>query len=101
MLNICYPITIRYVDNTRTKDYTTGKTSEHLTCRLESVITWRHNKNPGTISYGGGDYGAYMVSDNSNYVLPHSYLNLPENMNEMTTVSVLSGRQLSGAFLCC
>ena len=28
---------------------------------MESVITWRHNKNPGTISYGGGDYGAYMA----------------------------------------
>ena len=29
--------------------------------RLESVITWRHNKNPGSISYGSGDPGAYMA----------------------------------------
>ena len=32
------------------------------TCmRLESAITWRHNKNPGTVSYGGGDAGAFMA----------------------------------------
>jgi hypothetical protein len=29
--------------------------------RLESVITWRHNKNPGTISYGAGDPQSYMA----------------------------------------
>lgn len=25
------------------------------------MITWRHNKNPGTITYGGGDYGSFMA----------------------------------------
>lgn len=33
--------------------------------RLESAITWRHNKNPGVVSYGGGAgfYGALVAKN--------------------------------------
>jgi hypothetical protein len=49
----------RYGDNCRFNQ--TGDVVVARCMRLESVITWRHNKNPGTISYGGGDPGAYMA----------------------------------------
>jgi hypothetical protein len=51
----------RYIDNTRSENFTSGVVSNSRTCRLETVITWRHNKNPGSISYGGGDYDSYMA----------------------------------------
>ena len=51
----------RSVDNTRSVDFNSGAASVSLTCRVESVVTWRHNKNPGSITYGGGDFGAYMT----------------------------------------
>ena len=52
----------RHVDNARLVNLSTGVVEATArTCRVESVITWRHNKNPGTITYGGGDFGSHMA----------------------------------------
>ena len=50
----------RTLDNCQINTTAAGLVSARC-MRLESTITWRHNKNPGTISYGAGDPGAFMA----------------------------------------
>lgn len=63
---------LRYPDNCQDLQNATtssrGEASQLITyrcLRLESAITWRHNKNPGVVSYGGGGgfYGALVAKD--------------------------------------
>jgi len=51
----------RTPDNCQVNTTSAGSVVTARCMRLESAITWRHNKNPGSISYGGGDPGSYMA----------------------------------------